>query len=52
MSIDKDKTPHAKISDLPEPATKEREADKVKGGRMATESGDVTQDGSRGGDTG
>ena len=52
MSIDKDKTPQAKISDLPEPATKEREADKVKGGRMATESGDVTQDGSRGGDTG
>ena len=26
--------------------------DKVKGGRMATEAGDVTQDGSRGGDTG
>lgn len=52
MSADKDKAPQSKIADLPEPATAAREADKVKGGRMATEPGDVTQDGSRGGDTG
>ena len=52
MSTEKDKSSQAKITDLPEPATKQREAEKVKGGRMATESGDVTQDGSRGGDTG
>ena len=51
MSTEKDKTSQAKISDLPEPATKQREADKVKGGRMATETGDVTS-GPSGGDQG
>ena len=35
MSIDKDKTPQPKITDLPEPPTADREADKVKGGRRA-----------------
>lgn len=55
MSTEKDKTPQAKITDLPEPKTADRQADQVKGGRMkmnATEAGDVTQDGSAGGDTG
>ncbi len=55
MTIDKDKKPQPSITDLPEPASADTTADKVKGGRMnlrATESGDVTQDGSRGGDQG
>ena len=52
MGTEKDKISQAKISDLPEPATKQREADKVKGGRMsATETGDVTS-GPSGGDQG
>ena len=51
MSTDKSKAPGSKINDLPEPKTKDREADKVKGGRMATESGDVTS-GPSGGDQG
>lgn len=52
MSIDKDKNSQPKINDLPEPKTAEREADKVKGGRMnQTEKEDVTQ-GPSGGDQG
>lgn len=55
MSTEKDKNPQANITDLPEPANTDREADKVKGGRMrmnATESGDVTPAPPVGGDQG
>src|ERR1035437_8781352 len=52
MSTEKDKTPNTKITDLPEPKTAERQADKVKGGRMSsTEKDDVTP-GPSGGDQG
>jgi hypothetical protein len=55
MSTEKESKPQSKISDLPEPANAQRDADMVKGGRMSsnpTESGDVTQNGTSGGDTG
>lgn len=55
MSTEKEKNPQAKITDLPEPASSDREADKVKGGRMManpTESGDVTPAPPVGGDQG
>jgi hypothetical protein len=52
---DKDKTAKPAINDLPEPASADSAADKIKGGRMRsdpTESGDVTQNGTSGGDQG
>jgi hypothetical protein len=55
MTTEKEKTPQSKIADLPEPSSSQREADKVKGGRMRnnpTESDNVTQDGTSGGDQG
>ena len=52
MSTEKESKPQATIKDLPEPAKATRDAEQVKGGRMATESGDVTQNGQVGGDTG
>jgi hypothetical protein len=55
MSTEKESKPQSKISDLPESANAQRDADLVKGGRMrnnVTETGDVTQDGTAGGDTG
>ena len=54
MGTEKGKSAGAKITDLPEPRTKDREAEKIKGGMMRadpTESGDVTP-GPNGGDTG
>ena len=52
---DKDKTTKPAINDLPEPASADSAADKIKGGRPntnPTESGDVTQNGTSGGDQG
>ncbi|MEO8335007.1 MAG: hypothetical protein ABI664_08545 [bacterium] len=54
MSTEQEKSAQAKIDDLPEPASADREAEKVKGGQRnlrATETGDVTP-GPNGGDTG
>jgi hypothetical protein len=52
MSTEKDKTPTTKITDLPEPKTAERQADKVKGGRMASTEKDEVTPGPSGGDQG
>ena len=55
MTIDKDKAPQPSINDLPEPQSADAASDKIKGGRARsdpTESGDVTNNGSVGGDQG
>lgn len=52
MSTEKDKTPQTKIKDLTEPVNAEREADKVKGGRMSTTEPEDVTSGPSGGDKG